>query len=180
MRRAIRRRFPLLLKFLFPARKTFGAGSSRRCAGRCASASPGARPSAGTSLTPSRERRLRLGLKPGVTAPQLEEAIHREARGRSSQLDQRLCRRHDLRCRRHGAHAGAGIGGRRNAAAIRYDLSPVRLRASARIAFERRHGGGEGESRIGQGGSSGAAADERQQEPARAAGGCSLFCRGYV
>ena len=92
---------------------------------------------------------IALGLKPGVTRDN-SSGRSRETRRRTAELDQCLSGRNDLRGRRHGAHAGAGSDHRRNPAAVGHDVSPLRLRTSARIASERRPGRGEGESGSGK------------------------------
>ena len=104
------KRFPLLLKFLFPHEKLsvqvhpddaqalrVGQPWGKTECWYIAHAKPGAQ--------------IALGLKPGVTRPGHGRGDPRKAGRGSAQLDQRLCGRHDLCCRGDGAHAGAWLGG---------------------------------------------------------------------
>ena len=65
---------------------------------------------------------IALGLKPGVTRSQFEEAIHQQ-RAEELELDQRLSRRNDLRRWWNGAHARARFDHRGNSAAIGHNVS---------------------------------------------------------
>ena len=118
------KRFPLLLKFLFPHEKLsvqvhpddqqalrVGQPWGKTECWYVAHAKPGSQ--------------IGLGLKPGVTAAQLEAAIHENRAEEAAQLGRCLYGRHDLRGWRHGSHTGTRLGDRRNAAAIGYDLSFV-------------------------------------------------------
>ena len=155
------KRFPLLLKFLFPHEKLsvqvhpddaqavrVGQPWGKTECWYIAHAKPGAQ--------------IALGLKPGVTVQQLEEAIHQK---RAEEVLNWI-----------NVYAGDMIY---VAGCTVHTLGPG-LRAAARTAPEGWDGGGEGKSELGKSRAPSAAADWRQQEPACALGRCSLFCSGHV
>ena len=172
-------RFPLLLKFLFPHEKLSVQVHPDD------EASPARRPTVGENRVLV-YRSCETGGTDcvGIEARRYDAATRRidssEACRGGSKLDQCLCGGHDLCCRRHGAYAGAGISGGGDAAAVGYDVPSVRLRASAGVASERRHGGGKRKGEVGEGIAPGAAAGCRQQKSACAAGRSALFRGGYV
>ncbi len=118
------RRFPLLLKFLFPheklsvqvhpdddqARRVGQPWGKTEC-WYVAHAKPGAQ--------------IALGLKPGVTLAHFEGSIQENRAEEFLELAEHLHRRHDLRCRRNRTHHGSRFSDRRNSAAIGYDLPRV-------------------------------------------------------
>src|ERR1700687_1177782 len=94
------------------------------------------------------------GNRPGLEVRRYRHAIpagnRSEPRGRILELDQSIYRRHDLRWRWLGAHAVAGLDHRRDSAAIRHHVTSIRLRPSARTAFERRTARDQGKSSVGK------------------------------
>ena len=116
------KRFPLLLKFLFPHEK-LSVQVHPDDAQASASGQPWGKTECWYVAHAKPGSQVGLGLKPGVTAGGIGTGHRGEPRGGIAQLDRHLCRGHDLCGRRHGTHAGAGLGDRGDATAVGYHVS---------------------------------------------------------